>query len=136
LELGADALHLRFGEQASLRLHHGPRAVPHGRFEQLLMANYDDPKRRRPIDYVEEPLGHKDDPFNNRRRPVDYGERGSSAIWIAGAAALASALAVGAYAISTKQTNVGETKPTVTETRSTTDSGTTIPPLSKSEPVR
>jgi len=82
------------------------------------MANYDDPKRRRPIDYVEEPLGYKD-----RRRPIDYGERSSSAMWIAGAVALAVVLAVGAYAISTKPTNVSEIKPTVTETRSTTGSG-------------
>jgi hypothetical protein len=91
------------------------------------VANYGDPKRRRTIDYVEEPVGYKDDPFINRRRPIDYGERGSSAIWIAGAAALALALAVGAYAISTNQTTVGETKPTGAETQSTTGSGTANP---------
>ena len=98
------------------------------------MSNYDDPKRRPPIDYVEEPLGYKDGPSINRRRPIDYGERGSSAMWIAGAAALAVVLAIGAYAISTKPTNVTETKPTVTETRSTTGSGTTNPPPAQQKP--
>jgi hypothetical protein len=89
------------------------------------VANYDDPKRRRPLDYVEKPLGYNDGP--SRRRPIDFGERGSSAMWIAGAVALAVVLAVGAYAITTKPTNVSETKPTPTETRATTGSGTTNP---------
>lgn len=60
-------------------------------------------------------MKNEDDPFINRRRPIDYGERSSSSMWIAGAAALAVVLAIGAYAISTKPTNVTETKPTGSE---------------------
>jgi hypothetical protein len=87
------------------------------------MANYDDPKRRRPLDYIEEPLTYKDG-----RRRIDYGDRRSSATWIAAAAALAVVLSIGAYVVSTKQNDVTETKPTVTETRTTTGSGLTTPP--------
>ena len=89
------------------------------------MANYDDPKRMRPVDHVEEPFGSKDDPLINRRR--DYGERDNAAMWIAGAVALAVVIAVGVYAASTKPTNVAD-KPTVSEMRSTTGVGTTRPP--------
>ena len=88
------------------------------------MSNYDNPNRRRPIDYVEEPLGYKDDPFIDRQRSID--RRGSSGMWVAAAAALAVVLALCAYAISTK-----ETKPTITETRSTTGSGPTSPAQQK-----
>ena len=88
------------------------------------MANYDDPKRMRPVDHVEEPFGSKDDPLINRRR--DYGERDNAAMWIAGAVALAVVIAVGVYAASTKPTNVTD-KPTVSETRSTTGSAATNP---------
>jgi len=93
------------------------------------MSNYDDPKRRRPIDYVEEPLGYNDAPFIDRPKSID--RRGSLGMWVAAAAALGVVLALFAYAIITKQTNVTETKPTVTETRSTTGSGTTSPAQQK-----
>jgi hypothetical protein len=101
------------------------RAAP--TFEEVPVANYDDPKRRRPIDYVEEPLGSKDDPFASRR-PIAYGEHGSRALWIAGAAALALVLALGAYAISTRQTNVTETKPPLTELSTTGSGAPELPP--------
>ncbi len=78
------------------------------------------PNRMRPVDYAEEPLSDKDDP-----------KRGSSAMLVAGVAALALVLAIGIYAVGTKKTNVTETKPTVTETRSTTGSGTTSPAQQK-----
>lgn len=93
------------------------------------MSNDDNPNRRRPIDYAEEPLGYKDDPFIDRQRSID--RRGSLGMWVAAAAALAVVLALCAYAISTKQTNVTETKPTVIETRSTTGSGTMSPAQKK-----
>jgi hypothetical protein len=95
------------------------------------MSNYDDPKRSQPVDYVEEPLVYKEDPDRIRRLSTDYDKSGSRAVWIAGAVALAVALAVGAYAIGTKTTNVAETKPTLTETRTTTGSGTTSPPATQ-----
>ena len=41
------------------------------------------------------------------------------AMLVAGVAALAVVLAIGVYAVSTKKTNVTETKPTVTETQTT-----------------
>ena len=78
------------------------------------------PNRRRPVDYAEEPLSYKDEP-----------KRGDLAILVAGVAALAVVLAIGVYAVSTKKTNVTETKPTVTETRTTTGSGTTSPAQQK-----
>ena len=80
------------------------------------MADYENPKRMRPVDYAEEPLSYKDGP-----------RRGSSAMWVAGVAALAVVLAIVAHAVSTKKTNFTEIKPTVTETRTTTGSGTTSP---------
>ena len=85
------------------------------------MTNYDDPKRMRPVDHVEEPLSSKDDPLRR-----DYGERDNAGLWIAGAVALAVVIAVGVYAASTKPTNVTD-KPTVSETRSTTGSAATNP---------
>ena len=51
------------------------------------MAYCDDPKRGRPLDYVEEPLDYKD-----RRRPMDYGERRRSAMLFAAAAVFAVVL--------------------------------------------
>jgi len=73
---------------------------------------------------------HEDDP----RQPIDFGERGSEVLWVAGAAAVAVVIALIGYAVSTKPANnVTETRPTVTETRSTTGIATTRPPERRSD---
>ena len=61
---------------------------------------------------------HEDDP----RQPIDFG------MWVAGAVALAVLIATSVYAVSTKPINVTGTRPTITETRSTTGIATTRPP--------
>jgi hypothetical protein len=50
-----------------------------------------------------------------------------TSMWVAGAVGFAIILGVLGYAASTRDTNVAENRPTVTETRSTTGAGTTTP---------
>jgi hypothetical protein len=77
---------------------------------------------------------YQDDPNINvrRREPELRAARAtpnSASMWIAGLAAVAVLIAIVAYAVSDGTTNTADNRPAITETRSTTGSGATTPPL-------